>query len=304
MKKTVLMVGCGDIALRTVPLLTDKYRIFGLFRHPEKANQFRAFGAIPITGDLDRCNSLNKLAGIAQIIIHLAPPPNHGVRDTRTANLLAALSKQTKRKPSILPQQLVYISTSGVYGDCQGEFIDEARCPEPRNDRAIRRLDAENQIRRWGKHNHITVSILRVPGIYAEDRLPLKRIREGHPAFNAQDDGYTNHIHADDLAHIICATLRHGKTGRIYNTTEDTQMKMGDYFDLVADQFNLPRPPRIPRNQAEGRISAGMLSFMNESRRISNLRMKKELLVKLQYPTVSAGIKAGFRNSSLIPDKE
>ena len=294
MKKTVLMVGCGDIALRTAPLLQEKYRIFGLFRHPEKANQFRSFGVTPITGDLDRSKSLNKLAGIAQIIIHLAPPPNHGTRDTRTANLLAALSKQTKRKPSILPQQLIYISTSGIYGDCQGELINETRCPKPKNDRAIRRLNAENQIRQWAKHNHITVSILRVPGIYAGNRLPLKRIKDGLPAFIAQDDGYTNHIHADDLAHIIYATIRYGKAGRVYNTADDTQMKMGDYFDLVADHYNLPRPPRIPRSQAEGKISAGMLSFMNESRRISNLRIKKELYVTLRYPTVLTGIKSGI----------
>ncbi len=291
MKKTVLMIGCGDIALRTVPLLQEKYRISGLFRQPDKARLFRSRGVTPVTGDLDRRDSLKKLAGIAQIIIHLAPPQNHGKRDTRTANLLAALSKRTKGKSGILPQQLVYISTSGVYGDCQGKIINEARRLKPINDRAIRRVNAESQIRSWGRRNHIPVTILRVPGIYAGDRLPLKRIRENIPVFTARDDSYTNHIHADDLARIICAAIRYGKSGRIYNATDDTQMKMGDYFDLVADHFNLPHPPRIPRDQAAGRISPGMLSFMNESRRINNMRMKKELHVRLRYPTVVAGVR-------------
>lgn len=291
MKKTVLMVGCGDIALRVAPLLQEKYRIFGLFRHPDKACPFRSFGVRAVAGDLDQRSSLKKLAGIAQIIIHLAPPPNRGVRDTRTTNLLAALSKWTKGKSKILPQQLIYISTSGVYGDCQGEIINETRRLNPFNARAVRRMSAENQVRAWGRRNRIPVSILRVPGIYAGDRLPVKRIQEAAPAFVAQDDGYTNHIHADDLARIICAAIRYGKSGRVYNATDDTQMKMGDYFDLVADHFNFPRPPRIPRDQAADQISPGMLSFMNESRRISNARIKKELHVKLRYPTIAAGVK-------------
>ncbi|SEQ86421.1 Nucleoside-diphosphate-sugar epimerase [Nitrosomonas sp. Nm51] len=289
-KKTALIVGCGDIALRTVRLLQANYRLFGLFRNPDNAAPFRLPGVIPVQGDLDRPASLKRLAGIAQIVIHLAPPPNRGIRDTRTAHLLSTLSKQSKTKPRILPQRFIYISTSGVYGDCHGAMIDETRPLNPMSDRAKRRADAENQIRRWSVRNHVPVSILRVPGIYAENRLPLKRIRENLPAFVAADDGYSNHIHADDLAYIICAAIRHGKPGRAYNATDDTQMKMGDYFDTVADHFDLPRPPRIPKTQAAGRISPGMLSFMNESRQISNSRMKKELHVTLRYSTITAGI--------------
>ncbi|SET17248.1 Nucleoside-diphosphate-sugar epimerase [Nitrosomonas marina] len=294
MKKTVLIVGCGDIALRTVRLLRTHYRLFGLFRNPEKAEPFRLLGVMPVIGDLDQPDSLGRIAGIAQIVIHLAPPPHRGTRDTRTANLLSALSRQTKSKHMILPQRFIYISTSGVYGDCQGALIDETRPLNPLSDRAMRRKNAETQIRKWSIRNHVPVSILRVPGIYAESRLPLKRIRESLPAFVDKDDGYTNHIHADDLAHIICATIHRARPGRTYNTTDDTEMKMGDYFDLVADRFGLPRPPRIPRDQANGRISPAMLSFMNESRRISNSRMKKELRIKLQYPTVIEGIQGAL----------
>ena len=222
----------------------------------------------------------------------MAPPPNQGLYDRRTAHLLSALTRRTKRQVAILPQRFIYISTSGVYGDCHGTLIDETYPVHPENDRAIRRIDAERQIRTWGKRNHIPVSILRVPGIYAANRLPLTRLREGHPALLDTEDSYTNHIHADDLARIICAALQHAKPNRIYHTCDDSHLKMGEYFDLVADHFALPRPPRITRNQAQEQISPTMLSFMKESRRLNNLRMKKELHVNLLYPTIFDGIKA------------
>jgi len=299
MKKTVLIIGCGDIALRTTQLLQSKYRLFGLFRNVDNARPFRAFGLIPIIGDLDHPESLKQITGVGQIVIHLAPPPSQGTRDPRTTHLLSALSKCATNKQKILPHQLVYISTSGVYGDCQGAIIDETRPLKPLSDRAVRRANAEKQIRQWGIRNQVPVSILRVPGIYAENRLPLKRIKNNLPAFVNEDDGYTNHIHADDLARIICATIHHGKPGRTYNTTDDTQMKMGDYFDLVADHFNLPHPPRIPRNQAANLISPAMLSFMNESRRISNTRMKKELHIMLQFPTVFDGVRNAAEQNAI-----
>lgn len=292
MKKTLLMVGCGDIALRAAPLLQKHYRILGLCRRLDSFNRLRSHGIIPIYGNLDCPKSLGKLAGIAQLVVHLAPPPNQGLHDRRTVHLLSALSKRTQAHVAILPQRLIYISTSGVYGDCDGALIDEARPVRPENDRAIRRVDAERQIRDWGKRNRISVSILRVPGIYAANRLPLTRLREGHATLLDTEDSYTNHIHADDLARIICAALRYAKPCRIYHTNDDSHLKMGEYFDLVADHFDFPHPPRITRNEAKERISPGMFSFMKESRRLNNSRMKKELHVRLLYPTVLEGIKA------------
>lgn len=292
MKKTLLIVGCGDIALRTVPLLQTHYRILGLTRNLDSSAYLRSQGIIPIYGNLDHPRSLEKLAGIAQLVLHLAPPPNHGLRDHRTTHLLSALTKRMKKHAAILPQRLIYISTSGVYGNCHGELIDEAHPVHPENDRAIRRINAEQQIRHWGKRNHISVSILRVPGIYAANRLPLTRLREGHPTLLDTEDSYTNHIHADDLARAIYAALHYAKPGRIYHTCDNSHLKMGEYFDLVANHFGLPRPPRITRNQAKECISSGMFSFMKESRRLKNLRMKKELHVSLSYPTVLEGIKA------------
>lgn len=286
MKRTLLIVGCGDIALRAAPLLQAHYRLLGLYRRPESRALLRSRGITPVFGDLDIPHSLGKLAGIAHAVLHLAPPPNHGERDTRTANLLAALAKRLKMKGAMLPQRLIYISTSGVYGDCNGALIDETRLINPQTGRALRRVDAERQLRSWGLRNNVSASILRVPGIYAPDRLPLSRLREHIPALVPEEDSYTNHIHADDLARIVLAALRYARPGRVYHACDDSNLKMGEYFDLIADRFNLPRPPRIARAQAEGRISPGMLSFMQESRRLDNSRIKHELHVNLRYPTV------------------
>jgi nucleoside-diphosphate-sugar epimerase len=276
----ILIIGCGDIARRTAPLLRSHYRLSGLLRDPARASGLRAVGIAPVIGDLDDRASLRRLAGLADIVLHLAPPPNIGERDTRTRRLLAALSQGT------LPKRLVYISTSGVYGDCGGACVDETRPVHPMSARAQRRVDAENQIRHWAQRNGVQASILRVPGIYAAERLPLERIRTGTPALVAAEDGYTNHIHADDLARIIVAALQHGKPNRVYLASDDGEMKMGDYFDVVADAYRLPRPPRIGRAEAQRVLSESLLSFVNESRRLVNGRMKRELGVMLRYSTV------------------
>ncbi len=249
--------------------------------------------------DLDRASSLQRIAGLADLVLHFAPPPSGenlvGMEkaglpvDTRTRKLLAALSKGKS-----LPQQLVYISTSGVYGDCQGQRIDETRPPRPSTARALRRLDAERQLRAFGQRNGVGVSILRAPGIYAADRLPLERLKKGAHVLCAEDDVYTNHIHADDLAMLTCAALRYGRPNRIYNASDASEMKIGEYFDRVAERFGLPRPTRLTRRAAATSLSATQLSFMDESRRLSNQRITQELKAKLRYPRVEDGITAAW----------
>jgi nucleoside-diphosphate-sugar epimerase len=288
--RRLLIVGCGDVALRAVPLLRDRYRIYALTRDPGRVPLLRARGLVPITGDLDHPASLRALTGIANDILHCAPPPPGGTRDTRTAHLIAALAKGKS-----LPQHLVYISTSGVYGNCGGELVDETRPPHPGTGRACRRADAERQLRAWGRRNGVRVSILRAPGIYSERRLPLERLRAGTPALAPDEDAYTNHVHADDLARMALAALRFGHAGRTYNASDDSGLKMGEYFDLVADRVGLPRPPRISRAEAAQRMPAHLLSFLDESRRLSNHRIKRELRLRLRYPTVLDGIAAGAR---------
>ncbi len=290
--RRLLIIGCGDVALRALPQLRERYRIYGLTRNRARAPLLRESGVVPIVGNLDDPASLDGLTGIAHDVLHSAPPPSQGARDTRTAHLIATLAKAKS-----LPQQLVYISTTGVYGDCAGELIDETRTLHPQTERANRRVDAERQLREWGRRSRVRISILRAPGIYSEERLPLKRLAEGLPALNADEDGYSNHVHAQDLARMAVAALRFGHPGRMYNASDDSVLKMGEYFDLVADHCGLPRPPRLSRAEARERIPANMLSFMNESRRLSNRRLKTELRFKLSYPTVRDGIGAAERAS-------
>ena len=279
--KRLLIIGCGDVAMRSIPLLTRRYRIFALVRNPASGEKLRTLGVLPIFGDLDDRSSLARIAGLADAVLHFAPPANSGTSDMRTRRLLAALSR------GALPTQLVYIGTSGVYGDCGGAVVSESRPLHPQTARAQRRADAERQIRNWAKRNHVKASILRVPGIYAADRLPLAHLRQGLPCIIDCEDGYTNHIHADDLARIAAAALRYGKACRVYHASDDSQLKMGEYFDAVADASGLPHPPRVSRAEAQRALPETLLSFMNESRRLNNRRMKRELRVRLHYPTVA-----------------
>jgi nucleoside-diphosphate-sugar epimerase len=284
--RRLLIIGCGDVALRAIPLLRKRYRVFALVRDPAKRAALRALDVQPLLGDLDDRTSLARIAGLADAVLHFAPPPNSGVHDTRTRNLLSALSQGQGRRRS-LPKRWVYISTSGVYGDCGGAWVSETHPLNSTSPRSQRRVDAEIQIRVWARRNQVNASILRVPGIYAADRLPLSRMQQGTPAILASEDSYINHIHADDLARISVAALRYGKSCRVYHTSDDSYLKMGEYFDSVADAFGLPRVPRISRAEAQNVLPEMLLSFMNESRRLTNQRMKQELKVKLQYPTVA-----------------
>lgn len=243
----------------------------------------RALGVKQICGDLDRPASLRRLAGIADAVLHSAPPPGEGTGDPRTKHLLATLARARS-----LPRRLVYISTSGVYGPCGGAVVHESRPCAAGTARARRRVAAESLLRRA----NLRVSILRAPGIYAADRLPLERVRRGDPVLHEEEDSYTNHIHAEDLAAACIVALERGSANRCYNISDDSALRMGDWFDKLADAFVLARPPRVTRAEAQARLSPQLLSFMNESRRLDNTRMKRELKLRLRYPTVEVGIAA------------
>lgn len=287
----ILIVGSGDVARRILSRLARRYRVYALLRDPGRSIEWRTAGAIPVLADLDDRASLQRLSGLADLVLHLAPPPNEGRNDTRTSNLLAALGKGKS-----LPRRLVYVSTTGVYGDCGGAKIDETRYLNPESSRAARRVDAEHGLRQWGARTGVQVSILRAPGIYASDRLPIERLIKGMPALAEADDVFTNHIHADDLATACVAALRLAGANRAYNVVDDSDLRMADYFDRVADAFALPRPPRISRSEAERALSPMQMSFMRESRRIGNARIKKELKLRLAYPTVDVGIAEALRS--------
>ena len=264
--KRLLIAGFGDIARRALQHLERRFEVTRLSR---------SYGF-----DLDRPASL-AIEG-ADAVLHCAPPQKEGEADTRTANLLAALEKAR-----ILPARFVYVSTSGVYGDCGGALVDESRPVSPRTARARRRLDAELQLARWCAQRKIPLVVLRAPGIYAADRLP----KSGTPVLRAQDDVYTNHIHAEDLAAILCRALEDDAPAGVYNAADDSEIKMGDWLDLVADFRGLPRPKRMTRGEAQALLSPERWSFMNESRRLDNRKLKSGLGVRLKFPTVFDGLK-------------
>ena len=279
----VLLIGCGDIALRTADLLRSRARLYGLTRRPDDVPRLRAHGIVPIIGDLDQLSTLSRLRAAPFAVLHFAPPPSEGRDDPRTQKLVAALARARS-----IPRRFVYISTSGVYGDCAGAQVSEMRPRRAQTPRGRRRVAAEDRLRDWARRYGVSLSILRAPGIYAATRLPLERLKQGTPALAFDDDIFTNHIHADDLARATVAALFRAKPNRAYNVTDDAQMKMGGWFDAVADAFHLPRPPRVSWEEAEQRIAPILLSFMSESRRLSNTRMKRELRVRLKYPTPQA----------------
>jgi nucleoside-diphosphate-sugar epimerase len=223
-------------------------------------------------------------------VLHSAPPPGSGKGDPRTQRLLATLASAAS-----LPRRIAYISTTGVYGDCAGALVSETRPAAAISARGQRRVAAENLLRQRGRCGTTRVSLLRAPGIYASDRLPLDRIRRGDPVLSAAEDVFTNHIHAEDLARACVAALERGGANRAYNICDDSALPMGDWFDRLADAFGLPRPPRATRAEVRTRLSPMLLSFMGESRRLANARMKRELKVRLRYPTVDAGIAAALQ---------
>ena len=289
-----MIVGCGDVGLRVAGLLPARVKCLALTSTPARVPELRAQGITPLVGNLDDAASLRRLAGLATRVIHLAPPPNGHSQwreDPRTRALLQMLRL---RGPAGLPQSVVYGSTSGVYGDCQGEVVSEVRLVNPETPRAQRRVHAESQLRFFGRSTGVAVHTLRIPGIYAPDReggTPRGRLLKGTPVLQAKDDVYTNHIHADDLARACLAALWRGKPQRVTNTSDDTDLKMGDYFDWAADLYQLPRPPRLVREEAATQLPAMQLSFMSESRRLDNRRLKQELKVVLRYPTVVDGLR-------------
>lgn len=290
-RQRILIIGCGDVGLRAAARLPGRLKLLALTSSPDRVQALRQQGITPLQGNLDQPATLRRLAGLGTRVLHLAPPPTENLRDwqrdPRTQNLLAALRLRGR------PDALVYGSTSGVYGDCQGERIDETRAVNPATPRAQRRVDAEQQLRLFGRSRGVPVHVLRIPGIYAPDReggTPRNRLLKGTPVLRPEDDVYTNHVHADDLARACLAALWRGKPQRVTHASDDTELKMGDYFDLAARLYGLPPPPRLSRETATAQLPLMLLSFMGESRRLDNTRLKKELRLQLHYSTVLEGL--------------
>ncbi len=287
-RERLLIIGCGDVGQRVVRVQRH-VQVVALTSSHERVASLRAQGVTPVVGNLDAPASLQRLAGWATRVLHLAPPPLLDSTDPRTL----ALTRMLMRRNA--PSSVVYGSTSGVYGDCAGAWVDENRRVNPITPRAQRRVDAEARVRHFGRlrSSAVRVSVLRIPGIYAPDReggTPRERLLRGTPLLAREDDVFTNHIHADDLARACQLALWRGQSQRTYNVNDDSQMLMGDYFDLAADLYGLAKPPRISRAKAQTELPAMQLSFMSESRRMVNTRMKRELRLQLRYSDTKSGL--------------
>lgn len=289
-RQRLLIVGCGDVGMRVARRIGAGVQVTALTSSPQRVGELRAMGIRVLLGDLDRPETLRRIAGLADRVVHLAPPQADGWADLRTRALAVALRR---RAP---PRALVYGSTSGVYGDCAGALVAETRPARADTPRARRRADAERTVRFLGRSAGIRSSILRIPGIYAGDRpggTPRTRLQKGTPVLRPQDDVYTNHIHADDLARACIAALWRARPQRVYNVNDNSHLRMGDYFDLAADIYGLPRPARVARDVAATQLPLMLLSFMGESRRMDNTRMKRELRLALMYPSAADGLARG-----------
>lgn len=287
----VLIAGCGDIGQRVAQLYQAQgASVRGLARSETRAAHLRAGGIESVFGDLADRTTLKDLPTAEAVLFYLAPPPAQGEHDPLLQNFLAAID------PARLPAQLVLISTTAVYGDCRGAWITEDQMVQPQTVRGRRRLDAENTLRRWAQETGVPFVILRVGGIYGPGRLPVARLEKGLPILDLADSPYTNRIHQDDLAQVCVAAAEKGIPGDVYNIADGHPGTMSQYFIDVAKALGLPPPPIVSRAEAEKVMSVGMLSYLQESRRLDNRKMLEELGVELRYPDLATGLAALGRN--------
>jgi nucleoside-diphosphate-sugar epimerase len=288
MDRDMLIIGCGYIgrALGARALLAGE-PVTGVVFTLESSLQLRKIGIDPLALDLDQGVEQLPLEGVDRIY-YFAPPPDTGVRDTRMGLFLGAL-----RRHRCSPR-IVYVSTTGVYGDCRGALVDESRPVQATTDRARRRLDAELKLLEWGLQGGGELVILRVAGIYGPGRLPLARLRQGLPMIRESEAPWSNRIHAEDLVTVCEAAMERGTDGEIYNVSDGTPGNMAEYYNKVADLAGLDRPPVISRAEAQEELPATMLSYLKESRRIDNRKMLHDLGVTLKYPTLKEGLPASL----------
>ncbi len=285
--QAILIVGCGPVGRAVGGLLLERgFEVTGVVRTRETGEKVAEAGIEPLVHDLDETDRPLPEAFAARRLCYFAPPPRDGVADPRLRGML-------ERLPAVENRRLVYLGTTGVYGDCHGEWVDETRPLDPLADRAKRRVDAEEALMAWREAGGGEAVRLRVAGIYGPGRLPEARLRKGAPMVREDQAPYTNRIHIDDLARICVAAMERGGDGEVYNVSDGHPGTMTDYFNRVADRLGLPRPPQVPLEAGSEVLGAGMLSYLQESRRLDNRKMLRELEIDLLYPTLAEGLAQG-----------
>jgi len=283
--KNILIVGCGDIGERVAGLCGKKaWSVTGLVRSSASIIRLKQAGVDAYQMDLDRKKNRPALPLKKSVVLYLAPPPNEGDTDPLIRQFLAAIASNA------LPEKIVLLSTTAVYGNCQGDWITEAHKANPQTSRGLRRLDAEQAVQKWSERTGVPMVLLRVGGIYGAGRLPIESIKKGTPILHEADSPFTNRIHQDDLAQVCIAAIERGRVGEVYNISDGQPSTMSRYFKDIAQVFDLPQPPEVSLEEAEKVMSAGMLSYLKESRRIDNGKMLEELGVVLRYADLAAGL--------------
>lgn len=282
------MVGCGYTGRRLWSLCRTRERDFvGTASSDDSLARLRARGIPAVLLDLDRPGA--RLAPEhcrGRVLVYMAPPPDTPGTDPRLRAFLAGLPA--------LPQALVYLSTTGVYGDTGGGLVDEETTPAPGSARGRRRLDAEQAATAWAEANAVPLRILRVPGIYGPGRLPLDRIRQGAPVVAATEAGPGNRIHVDDLAAACLAAADYRGPLQVFNVGDGDHASMSEYFGAVAAAAGLPAPPEVPLAELLERVSPAMRGFLVESRRVDTTRMRTELGFRPRYESLAEGIAASL----------
>jgi nucleoside-diphosphate-sugar epimerase len=287
-QRGVLIIGCGDTGRRLAALYrADGRQVTGVVRSEASARALEAAGIRPIRTDLD-AGDLPSLPSGGARVFYFAPPIDVGKDDIRIERLLDHLELTG------LPARFLYLSTTGVYGDCEGRWIDEGESLKPSTYRAQRRIAAEDAVRRWCGEHGIDWMVLRVPAIYGPGRLLTERLKSGMPTVRPEECSFTNRIHIDDLVAVCHAVMEDAKGGSIYNVSDGHPSTITDYLFLLAELTGMPKPPLISMQEAERMLSPSIMSFMKESKRIKNEKLLKESGVTLRYPDLKSGLKASL----------
>jgi nucleoside-diphosphate-sugar epimerase len=283
--QSVAIVGCGYAGRRLARRLRDGgARVRGFATRAESLRQIEAAGAEALLLDLDAAVGPADFSGQ---VVYYAVPPAAEAGDPRLDRFLDNVAGA--------PQRLVYLSTTGVYGNHDGALVNEDTPPAPRTLRAIRRLEAETRVREWADSRRLSWCVLRVAGIYGPGRLPLDRLRRAVPAVVRHEAAPGNRIHVADLVTVcVAAGLCAAADRRIYNVTDGGDASLTEYLTRVAAIADLPPPPLLSRAEAERTLAASFRSFLEESRRVDNSRMLEELGVELKYRDLDAGIRASL----------
>jgi nucleoside-diphosphate-sugar epimerase len=291
-KPRAFIVGCGYVGRRLARELKSRYQMLALVSSQSSLRTLRSEGIDGVVVDLDkaRAGDLSPVWIKQAVVFYLAPPPQTGESDLRLDRFFQLVTAK--------PDVFIYISTTGVYGDTGGQVVDEATPVEPITERARRRVSAEHMTRVWCTENEVRRVVLRVPGIYGPYRLPLDRLRQGEPVILQGESGISNHIQVDDLVQVCLAAASNSAVRGIFNVSDGNSYTTTEYFELVAKLAGLPLPQQISLDEARLSLSAERMSFLDESRRISNRRMLQELGVSLKYADLAAGIRASLEEEN------